>query len=99
MARVNYLIAHLIHTDPKAARDQILEAFRAEKMHVGNAAKRIGCTHGTLLIWIAKLEMGPAVAKLKKLAEREGWHHENHGGRPRLKPAERKARALARKAA
>lgn len=84
MARVNHVISHLIHLDPKKAKDLILTALRDNKMHVGDAAKAIGCTHGTLLIWIGKLEMQPAVEKLRALATREGWHHDRHGGRPKM---------------
>lgn len=99
MARVNYKIAHLIHTDPNEAKNQILEALRTEKMHIGNAAHRIGCTHGTLLIWMKKLEMQKAVDKLKATALKEGWHHEERGGRPKMTKSEKESARAAREAA
>jgi DNA primase large subunit len=94
MARVNHLIAHLIHTDPKAAKQAILDALEAEKMVMGQAAAHIGCTHGTLLVWIAKLDMSPAVEKLRLRAMREGWLHIPQGGRPKM-TAKARAEALA----
>ena len=107
MARVDHQLAHLIHVDAEAARDQILEALRAEKMHMSKTAARIGCTHGTLLNWIKKLDsikgvkIAEAIASLKAVAENEGWHWVNTGnpnsrGRPPLSAAEKKRRAEAR---
>lgn len=107
MARIDYQLAHLIHIDPEAAKKQILDVMRAEKMHMTNTAAKIGCTHGTLLGWIARLDaikgvkMTEAIASLKAKAEKEGWHWVNHGnpnskGRPPLSDAEKKRRAKER---
>ena len=99
MARVNHLLAHLIYTDPGEAKKQILEAFRREKMHVGNTAARIGCTHGTLLIWIARLTgLRSQIDKLKARAQDEGWHYvkEERGGRPKMSEDDRTAAKLER---
>ncbi len=110
MARVDYQLAHLIHIDPKAAKKEILDVLRGQKMHMTNAAAAIGCTHGTLLGWIARLDaiegigMTEAITALKAKAEKEGWHWVNHGnpnskGRPPLTEAEKKRRAKERAAA
>ena len=108
MARINYKLTHLIYVDPDAAKKELLEALRAEKMHMGKTAASIGCTHGTLLGWIEKLDtlgknMTDAVLKLKVKALKEGWHWVNTGnpngqGRPKLSMAEKKRRAEARAA-
>ncbi len=104
MARVNHQIAHLIHIDAKAASKKILEALRAEKMHMGNTAARIGCTHGTLLLWIKKLDMVEPVEKLRlgmieqlrRQSKREGVREPRFGGRQKMSTEERAAAKAAR---
>jgi transposase-like protein len=83
MPRVNHQIAHLIHVDAAKAKKQILDALREEGMHMANAAARIGCTHGTLLVWVKKLDMQADIDALRDVAKRNGWHHDHVGGRPR----------------
>jgi DNA-binding NtrC family response regulator len=75
-------ITHLIHIDPKAAGKRILAALKEEGMHKGNAAKRIGCAHSTLLVWIKQLELIEEIEKMTQTAVTKGWHHGNVGGRP-----------------
>lgn len=82
MARMNYPIAHLIHIDPAKAKKQILDALRSAGMHMANAAASFGCTHGTFLMWIKKLDMREAIDDLRQTAKKKGWHHDHVGGRP-----------------
>lgn len=82
MARVDYPITHLIHIDPTKARKQILDALREQKMHMANVAKAFGCTHGTLLTWVKKLDLREAIDDLRETAKAKGWHHDHVGGRP-----------------
>lgn len=76
-------LGSLIEYKPKEATERILNALREAKAHKADAAKLLGCSHGTLLRWIAKLGIGPQIDKLVAKAEREGWHHGRTGGRPR----------------
>jgi transposase len=75
-------LSALIEAKPKEAAERIMVALRQAKAHKADAAKRLGCSHQTLLRWIAKLGIGAQVDKLIARAEREGWHHGRTGGRP-----------------
>lgn len=83
MAYANHEINALITIDPDKARDLICEALRAAGMHKGNAAKDLSCTHSTLLRWIEKLNLDARIAKLMKVANKEGWRYNGRTGRPK----------------
>jgi hypothetical protein len=76
----------LIQIDPAKAKAKILATLREAKAHKGDAAAKLGCAHGTLLRWIAELDLGRAVEMQLAKAIREGWHHQRNRkstGRPR----------------
>ena len=52
-------------------------------MHKSNTAKALGCTHGTLLRWIAKLKMVVEVQVLTAKAPTEEWYFAGNRGRPK----------------
>lgn len=76
-------ILALIIADPAKAKTKILVALQATGMHMVEAAKRLGCDNSTLLRWIDRLGMKRDVERMRARAEREGWHHKKHGGRPK----------------
>jgi len=76
-------IQGLIIAEPEKARKKILSALEASRMHMGDAAKRLGCAHSTLLRWIAQLALARPIEVLKARAIRQGWHHNKIGGRPK----------------
>lgn len=75
-------LASLIETNPKEAGEKILKAIRSARAHKGDAAKQLGCSHQTLLRWIARLGISKDVEKLVTEAEKKGWIHDKIGGRP-----------------
>lgn len=103
----------LVKYDAKKARARILRALREEGMHRGRAARRLGCTHGTLIQWTTKLGMLEELRALDARSERDGWRAATAGvggarkgaGRPknpapspRPKAARKKRPARAKKA-
>lgn len=85
MANPHQEINALIALDPAKAAEIILDALRDAGMHKGNAAKAMECSHGTLLRWIARLNLDAKIAKMLKDAERKGWRHNGRTGRPERK--------------
>lgn len=83
MTYANHEINALILIDPAKAKDTIFEALRSAGMHKGNAAKKLGCTHSTLLRWIDKLQLDAAIEKMLKQAEKKGWRYNGRTGRPK----------------
>lgn len=73
----------LIALEPAKASKMILDALRTAGMHKGNAAKEMGCSHGTLLRWIARLDLDTKITQMMEVAERRGWRHNGRTGRPR----------------
>lgn len=74
----------LITIDPKAAKKEILDAFREAKANRIDTAKALGCHHHTLTRWCEELGIREELDKLEKKALKEGWHHgKNRQGRPR----------------
>jgi predicted transcriptional regulator len=82
MAYANHEINALITIDPNKAKDAICAALRDAGMHKGNAADRLGCTHSTLLRWIAKLDLDARIEKMLKQAEKDGSRFNGRTGRP-----------------
>ncbi len=78
----NHEISALIRVQPAEAAKRILAALRETGMHKGEAAKRLGCAHSTLLSWIAQLHLAQKIEALAEKARKEGWHHGRLGGRP-----------------
>lgn len=82
MAHADHEITHLIAVDPTKAKAKILQALKAARMHKAVATKEIGCSHGTFLRWIVRLGMQQEIEEMAAKAVKEGWHHEERGGRP-----------------
>lgn len=78
----NHEISALIRVNQKEAKRRILAALRETGMHKGQAAKRLGCAHTTLLSWISQLGLAPEIEALDAAARKAGWHHGRVGGRP-----------------
>ena len=72
MANVHHALRHLIHVDAAKAGAQILRAVDEAGGHKSNAAKILGCTHGTLLAWIKKCGLEAQVDKVVEKAKAEG---------------------------
>ncbi len=85
----------LITVEPGKAKEKILAALKTSKVHMATAAAALGCTHGTLLRWIADLELTRAVEQMKGKAIKEGWHHGRKGGRPVGKTASARRKSAA----
>lgn len=76
----------LIQVAPASAKKKIVAALKSSGMHKGEAARLLGCSHGTLLRWIDALALGDEVERLVDKARDEGWYHgENRKspGRPK----------------
>lgn len=82
MAFADHEMTHLIQVSPGKAREKIKRVLKSQGAHMANTAKVFGCTHGTLLRWIERLDMKQAVADLVDLAKAEGWHQTGNKGRP-----------------
>lgn len=72
-------ITHLIHVDPKRAREMILAAFKAEGCHKGDTAKRLQCERNALARWIAELKLEPTIKAMTARARDEGWKRTGGG--------------------
>lgn len=75
MSGQRHTINALIQVDPSKAKAQILAALKQTGVHKGDAAAQLGCSHGTLLRWIAELGLSVEVEAMAERAAREGWHH------------------------
>lgn len=73
----------LIRERPQAARLAICLALFLSGMSKSDAAKRLKCTHGTLLRWIAMLKLEKRIELMTNDAIKNGWHHGRKGGRPK----------------
>ncbi len=84
MAYIKHPLAALIEVDPKKAASQILDAYKKGKASQRDAAKILGVAESTIIRWVKLLDLATALARIKKQAVREGWHHEmnTHGGLP-----------------
>ena len=79
----NHEISALIRVGNRAkAKEHILNALRASKMHKGDAVKRLRCAHTTYLFWVEQLGLAKVIEVLEAKAKKEGWHHGRKGGRP-----------------
>lgn len=80
---VQHRMSALIQIDPKAAAQEILDAFVKAKTSRRGAAEILGCNERTFANWARALKID--LAKVEARAKREGWHHDRHrlGGRPR----------------
>lgn len=88
MSNKSHVLRHLIHVDPKAAGDQILKAIWDAQCHKGNAAKALGCRHGTMLKWIAKLGIEERVEQLIERAKKSGHYGVSRGSPNGWRPFE-----------
>lgn len=88
----------LIDLEPEKAKKEILTMLRSTGGHRANAAKEFGCTHGTLLRWIARLGGMESELKAMDKALEDSGKHLGKSGRPPLPESERKARAKAKSA-
>lgn len=83
MTNTSYHFNALIMIDPEKAKEEICKALRSAGMHKGNAAKEMGCSHGTLLRWIERLSLDTTIEKMMKQAQQKGWRFNGRTGRPR----------------
>jgi hypothetical protein len=95
MAYRKHKLLSLIEADPRAAAEQIAEAFREAKCSRKDTAIRLELAYNTLTRYVTALDRALAtreqrkpltkrLEKIKASAIREGWHHEQNkqGGRP-----------------
>lgn len=80
--------ASRIVVEPKEASAWIVEWYREAKCSQKATADKIGCSEATLIRWIRILDekgtgIRRALARAKRSALAEGWHHRRKGGRPR----------------
>lgn len=80
---MSHEIFALIIADPPRASKIILGSLKENGMHKGQTAEALGCTHGTLLRWIAKLELSDQIDRMVEKADTQGWRHNGRTGRPR----------------
>lgn len=73
----------LIITNPAKAKAKILSALKGARVHMGNAATALDCSHVTLLRWIAKLGLQKEVDAMKDDAIKRGTYDGHKGGRPK----------------
>lgn len=64
MANQHHALRHLIHVDAKAAGVQILRAIEKARGNKGAAAELLGCSHGTMLLWIKQIGIGEEIEEL-----------------------------------
>lgn len=85
MSYVNHDINAMIFLNQESAKKRILDVLKKTKMHKGEAAKELGCSHATLLRWIARLQLDEAIDKLQARAHEKGWHFRRNpsSGRPK----------------
>jgi hypothetical protein len=76
---------------PDEARQEITDAFVQARCHRTRAAEALGCTLGTLISWIDRLNLREAFKEIEERAKKEGWHH----GRDRLSPGRPKKKPVA----
>lgn len=85
MAYRKHPFAVTIAANPKEAAATIVQLYRQEAANQKAVADRLQCSEGTVIRWIkvldaAGMRLTPQLAKIKREAERDGWHH----GRNRL---------------
>jgi hypothetical protein len=71
-------------SDPVAARQVILKAFKRARCHYREAAEKyLSINPATLRRIIAKDDqLAAAMARMEAQAKKEGWHHGRTGGWP-----------------
>lgn len=85
MSYSTHPINALIVLDPKEASKKILKVLKEVGMRKGDAAATLGCSHGTLIRWIEKLNLSSTIDAMYEVAKSEGWAYERRpgSGRPR----------------
>ena len=83
-------------TEPAAAREKILAAYRQAGMRAEETAKALGVHRQTLRRLVEKLGLAKRVERLEKDAEREGWDKRSAGGWPKGRPRDGQARSPGR---
>lgn len=78
MSHRDHALRALILVNPKEAKERILSAIQKKKGHQGDAAKHLGCSHGTLIRWIAALDMSKDIDALIAKMKKEGTFHEKN---------------------
>jgi hypothetical protein len=66
-------LSRLIEDSPDHARAEILAAYRLKGANLKASAAVLDCTYSTLIRWVKRLELGPALEKLSKVGADEGW--------------------------
>lgn len=74
------LIASKNEADKEEAWKRILRAFVDAHGSRTRAASLLGCSRGTLAIWIAKLGIAQKLLTVEEILKRQGLHHGRRGG-------------------
>ncbi len=87
--KVGATLRHLVHVNPKAAREAIVLAIKAAGFERIKAATLLGVGYSTLFRWIHLLKMDREVETLIYEAEKSGKRRANKGGRPKSSATKR----------